>query len=102
MSHATLLPTLSRAVLKCLQQCIAAPVMKGPVTVTIHEFEDCVYSVDQSSEAPECAVLSFSHRYELSAAAREHASKAYAGIAELQTPAKASLQISLKVGYPGA
>lgn len=102
MSHATLLPTLSRAVLKCLEQCIAAPTMKGPMAATIHEFEDCVYSVEHSSEAPECAVLSFSHRYELSAAAREHASKAYAGIAEVQVPAEASFQISLKVGRPGA
>ncbi|CAL5224776.1 g7518 [Coccomyxa viridis] len=71
--------------------------MKGPMAATIHEFEDCVYSVEHSSEAPECAVLSFSHRYELSAAAREHASKAYAGIAEVQVPAEASFQISLKV-----
>ena len=72
------------------------------MAVAIHEFEDCVYSVEQSSEAPECAVLSFSHRYELSAAALEHASKAYAGIAEVQTPAKESFQISLMVGSPGA
>lgn len=102
MSHAALQPTLSRAVLKCLQQCIAASSMKGPMAVKIHEFEDCIYYVEYSSEAPECAMLSFSHPYELSPVAQEHASKAYAGIAECHAPAKASFQISLKVIYTEA
>ena len=68
----------------------------------IHEFEDCIYFVEHSSEALECAMLSFSHPCELSPVAREHASKAYAGIAELHTPTKASFRISLKVTSPDA
>ena len=74
-----------------------------PVAVTIHEFDDCKYCLECSSEAPECVLLSLSHPYELSAAAQEYASRAYAGIAEVHTPAEKSYQISLKVrdGGPG-
>ena len=44
-------------------------------------------------------MLSFSHPDELSAAMREHASRTYAGIAEVHNPAEAQekYQISLKV-----
>jgi len=74
--------------------------MRGPVAATIHEFEDCRYSVERCAEAPEYAILSFSHPYELSAAAREYASETYAGIAKLDTPAQNSYQMSLKVNFP--
>lgn len=93
----SILSTSNKAVLTCLQQCIASPVMRGPVAATIHEFEDCRYSVERCAEAPEYAILSFSHPYELSAAAREYASETYAGIAKLDTPAQNSYQMSLKV-----
>jgi len=98
----SLLLTSNRAVLTCLQQCIASPVMRGPLAATIHEFEDCRYSVQRCAEGPEYAILSFSHPYELSAAAREYASETYAGIAELDTPAQNSYQMSLKVSFPRA
>ena len=72
------------------------------MAAAIHEFEDCRYSVERCAEAPEYAILSFSYPFELSAAAREYASETYAGIAELDTPAQNSYQMSLKVNIPRA
>ena len=67
------------------------------MAVTVHEFDDCTYCVECASEALTCVLLSFSHPYELSAAAQEYASRAYAGIVDVHTPAEKSYQISLKV-----
>lgn len=92
-----MLPASNRAVLNYLHECVTAQKMRGPIAATIHEFEDCTYSVKSSSEDSEVIILSFSHPYELNRPSQEHAMQAYGGIAEVGASGQESYQISLKV-----
>jgi hypothetical protein len=92
-----MLSTSNKAVHRYLTHCLAGQKLRAPIAATIHEFEDCRYLIESSNEVSDAATLSFSHSYELSEAAHQHASEAFNGVAEIAHPPQQSYQITLKV-----